>query len=329
MRKAFAAIVTALAVLGFGSAQADDGAMGDGGTVRLLYSEFGSNSFPATFMRKFELDKKHNIKIELVASASDQARMSILQAGGAEVATLDWSDVSRMRKAGVDVFGVAPFLRFGADFSVVPADSPIKTIGDLKGRKFGVYNRNGLDFILERAVAKAKYNVDLDKDATIQEGAGPLMWGLLEQGRIDAIQAFNSVAPAMIATGKFRVLAKDSEHLEVLGLPQIPALLYTFNGGWAKAHPQNTRAFVAAYRDVIDVLRSNDQIWVDRGAEMKMTPDVAALFRAQARTDFLREFSPSVEEDIRKVFETLLPIAGPSVFGFADLPKGIVSLDYQ
>jgi NitT/TauT family transport system substrate-binding protein len=311
------------------SAHAQEVVKGDGGTVRLLYSEFGSNSFPATAMKKFELDKKHGIVIELVPSVSDKARMATLQAGGAEVATLDWGDVSRMRKAGVDIVGVSPFLRLGADFSVVPVNSPIKTLGDLKGKKFGVYNRNSLDFILERAVAKAKYQVDLDKEATIQEGAGPLMWALMDQGQLDGTEAFNSVAPAMIATGKYRVLAKVSDLVTQLGLPETPYLFYAFNGAWVKAHPQNTRAFVAAYHDVIDLLRTNDQFWIDRGAEMKMPPDVAAGFRTEARGDFLRSFSPTAEADIKKVFETLLPIAGPSVFGFTEIPSGILSLDYQ
>ncbi len=319
----------AFALLAATGARADDAVKGDGGKVRLLYSEFGSNSFPAVFMKTFGLDKKHGVEIELVASANDQARMTMLQSGGAEVGTLDWSDVSRMRKAGVDVVGVSPFLRWGADYSIVPINSPLKTLGDLRGKKFGVYNRNGVNFILERAVAQGVYHVDLDKEATIQEGAGPLMWALLEQGQLDAIEAFNSVAPAMIATGKFRVLAKDSDLIAQIGLPEIPSLLYTFRNAWVKAHPQNTRAFVAAYHDVIDMLRVDDQAWIDRGGQMKMPPDVAALFRKEARGDFLRSFSPTVEADVKKNFATLLPIAGPQAFGFSEIPEGIITRDYE
>ena len=313
--------------LSFGIAHAE--VMGDGGKVRLLYSEFGSNSVPAVFMQRFGLDKKHGIVIDLVPSASDQARMAMIQAGGAEVATLDWGDVGRMRKAGVDIVGVSPFLRWGADFSVVPVNSPIKTMGDLKGKKLGVYNRNGVNYILERAVAQSIYHVDLDKEATIQEGAAPLMYALMENGQLDATEAFNSVAPGMIATGKYRVLAKDSDLIKQIGLPETPALLYAFNGTWVKAHPDDTKAFVAAYHDVIDILRVNDQIWIDRGAEMKMPPDVAALFRTEARGDFMRSFSPTVEADLTKLFQTLLPLAGPGVLGMTELPKGIISLDYQ
>jgi NitT/TauT family transport system substrate-binding protein len=326
-KKLLAIVLFGLALLP--RAHAEDVVKGDGGTVRLLYSEFGSNSFPAIFMQRFGLDKKHNFKLELVPGATDQARMSMLQAGGAEVATLDWSDVSRMRKAGVDMVGVSPFLRWGSDFSIVPMNSPIKTLGDLKGKKFGVYNRNGVNFILERAVAQKLYHVDLDKEATIQEGAAPLMWALMENGQLDAAEAFNSVAPSMIATGKYRKLAKDSELTAMLGLPEIPSLLYTFPGAWVRAHPQDTRAFVAAYHDVIDILRTDDQIWIDRGAEMKMPRDVAALFRTEARSDFLREFKPTVVADIRKNLEALLPLAGPGVLGFTELPDGIISLDYQ
>jgi NitT/TauT family transport system substrate-binding protein len=314
-----------LALLTGGAAQAQ----GTGAKIRLLYSEFGSNSIPAVFMQRLHLDTKHNISIELIPSASDQARMAMIQAGGAEVATLDWGDVGRMRKAGVDIVGVSPFLRWGADFSVVPVNSPIKTMGDLKGRKLGVYNRNGVNYILERAVAQSIYHVDLDKDATIQEGAAPLMWALMENGQLDATEAFNSVAPGMIATGKYRVLAKNSDLIAQIGLPETPSLLYAFNGTWVKAHPADTRAFVAAYHDVIDVLRTNDDMWITRGAEMKMSPEVAALFRTEARGDFLRSFSPTVEADIKKVFETLLPLAGPGVLGMTELPPGIISVDYQ
>ena len=80
---------------------------------------------------------------------------------------------------------------------------------------------------------------------------------------------------------------------------------------------------------MIDILRSNDQIWIDRGAELKMSPDTAALFRTEARADFLRSFSPTAEADIRTVFQTLLPIAGPEVLGLTELPSGFITLDYQ
>ena len=80
-----------------------------------------------------------------------------------------------MKNAGVKVVGIAPFLIWGADFSLVPANSPIRTLGDLKGKKIGVSSRNNLDCVVMRAVARKAYKFDLEKEASFTEGAPSLL----------------------------------------------------------------------------------------------------------------------------------------------------------
>ena len=46
----------------------------------------------------------------------------------------------RLRIAGVNVVGIGPMVKW-ADHFVVPINSPIKNVGDLKGKKIGIVNR--------------------------------------------------------------------------------------------------------------------------------------------------------------------------------------------
>jgi NitT/TauT family transport system substrate-binding protein len=302
---------------------------GDGGKVRLLYSEFGTNSYVPFIMKKFALDRKYGFELQTIPAATTQARLTALQSGGAEMGTIDWHEISRLQKAGLNVVGVAPFLRWGADFVVVRSDSPAKNLGDLRGKKMGVYSRTSLNWLIERTVAHKIYKLDLEKEATVQEAAVPLLRGLLEQGQLDAAEIFNSVTPAMIATGKFKVLSKVSDLVGQLGLPDTPFLLYAVESGYAAKNPQNVKAFVAAYQETVQILRDNDDVWIERGREMKMTDEVAALFRTEARTDIWKKFEGDTEANIRKVFDLLFASAGVEILGMTELPARFMTRDFE
>jgi ABC-type nitrate/sulfonate/bicarbonate transport system substrate-binding protein len=302
---------------------------GDGSKVRLLYNPSGTNSFPPFVIKKFGLDSKHGFELVGVPQATTASGITAIQAGGAELGTFGWNDIQRMKNAGIKVVGVAPFLRWGADFTLAPVNSPVHTFGDLKGRKYGVTARTALNTVVVRVLAQKIYNIDLEKDATIVEGAPSLLRGLAEQGQLDAFEMFNSLTPAMIATGKFRVLAKVSDLVRQLGLPDAPFLLYTVEGSYAAAHPTNVRAFLAAYHDAIDILNTDDGVWLERGKEMKMSEESTALFRKEARTDIWTKFAPDTEANIRTTFAELLEVAGPTILGIGELSPGFMTLDYQ
>jgi NitT/TauT family transport system substrate-binding protein len=323
---AFTAVVFLVAA-GMQSSHAE--IRGDGGKIRLLYSPSGTNSFLPFVIQKFGLDRKYGFELQGVPQATTQTGITAIQAGSAELATFGWNDIQRMRSAGIKVVGVGPFLRWGADFSVVPVGSAIRSLGDLKGRKYGVTGRTSLNYILERALTQRIFNFDLEKHATIVEGAPALLRGLAEQGQVDATEMFNSLTPSMIVTRKFRVLAKVSDLVHQIGLPDTPFLLYTVESNYAAAHPGNVKAFLAAYRDAVGILRTDDAVWLERGKEMNMSAEAAALFRNEARTDIWMTFAPDTEANIRKTFYVLLETAGPAILGISALDPGFMTLDYQ
>jgi ABC-type nitrate/sulfonate/bicarbonate transport system substrate-binding protein len=323
--------VLLLALCGFvGVARADPAPpKADGGAIRLVYSPFGTQSFPPYVIKRFSLDKKYGFELQGIPTANAQANNNAVQAHGTEIALFGWNEIGLFIHAGVKIVGIAPFLTW-ANTVMVPIDSPIKTIGDLKGKRVGIYRRANIDWVVMRTLTITRYGFDLEKAATIQEGAVPLLYGLMQQNQLDATQMYNSFTPEMVATGKFRVLATNRGMIEDLGLPAAPFLIYTADSAYATAHPDNVRAFLAAYRDAIEILKTNDQVWIDHGHEMKLdNPQVVALFRDEVRADVISRFDEHTEADIRKTFDVLLAAAGAEVMGMSTLPEGFMTAEYQ
>ena len=301
---------------------------GDGGKVRLLVNPAGTNSFIPFTMRKYHLDAEYGFELQVVPAANSQAMLTAVQAGSAEIGNVSWSDIARWRNGGVKVVGISPFLAW-ADFAVVPTTSSIRSLADLKGKKVGVTNRNSLNFVVMRAAAHRNFGFDLEKEVAIQEGSVGLLRGLLEQGHLDAAEMFNTLAPAMFATGKFRPLVQIRELIVQLGLPDAPFLLYMCDLNYAQAHPANVRAFLAAFRETIEILQRDDAAWVEHGREMKMDEQDIIPFRDEARKDLIGTFSSTTEADIHKTFDLLLATAGKNVLGLGELPDGFMTLEYQ
>ena len=323
---ALAVVAVAVFVSSAGTAQAEP--LGDGGKVRLLYNEAGTNSFIPFTIRKFGLDKKHGFELVPVPTTTTAAGITAMKAGAGDVHTYGWNDIARMNNSGIPVVGVAPFLRWGADFILVSKDSPIKTIGDLKGKKVGTSARTALNWVAMMALGDKKYQLT-EKDMTIHEGAPPLLRALLEQGSLDATHMFNSVTPSMIVSGKSRVLAKVSDLVSGFGMPDTPFLLYAFDTKYVAAKPQNVKAFVAAYQDAVQILRNNDEVWIERGRQLQFPDEASAMFRTEARTDIWLKFEPDTQARIRKVFEAYLPLAGAEVLGTATLPDNFMTTAFQ
>jgi NitT/TauT family transport system substrate-binding protein len=308
---------------------AEPAVKGDGGKIRWLANAAGTSAFPPYVMQKFKLDQKYGFELQVIPVANVQAQVTAFQAGAAEFGGLGWNDIARMRTAGVNVVGVAPWLIW-ADSVLVPKDSPAKNLGDLKGKKVGTINRTTLNWLIMRAVTITNYKFDIEKDSVVQEGAISLLRGLTEQGQLDATMMFNSLAPDMLASGKYRMLASIRDLVKELGLPDTPFLLHTADAGYAAKNPANTKAFLAALREAIQILNTDDAVWVEKGRDLKINDKTALeIFRDEARADMMTAFLPTTEADIRKTFDALLAVGGVSVMGMSTLPDGFMTLAYQ
>ncbi|MCO5160966.1 MAG: ABC transporter substrate-binding protein [Mesorhizobium sp.] len=302
--------------------------MGDGGTVRLMSNPVGTQSYPPFVIKKFELDKKYGFTLEVIPFTNPQASVAALQSESIEVVVQDWITVARLRNQNIPVIGVAPFLAY-VNTLLLPAESEIKSLADLKGKTLGTYTKTGFDWIILQAVAKQKYGFDLAKEVTLQEGAPSLLRGSLEQGQVDATLMYNSLTPDMILSGKAKLMMTIHDVVAEMGLSEAPFLMYSMREAYAKEKPGNAKAFVAAYQEAIDILLSNPDVWMEQGANMKLAPEATAMFRDNAAKEFIKAFTPGMAEVLNKTFEVLLATAGPEIMGMTAMPDKVLTLDYQ
>ncbi len=310
------------------SHRAEAAPKGDGGTIRMMLNPAGTMSFPPFVIKKFKLDEKYGFKFETVPYTNANTATAAMQSKSAEMIVYEWLATARIIDGGIDVVGVAPFMTY-VNTVLVPTDSPIKTLADLKGKKLGVHSKTSFDWMIMQAAAKQLYNMDLAKEVNIQEAAAPLLRGSIEQGQLDATQMWNSLAADMIASGKYKDLLTIRGVTENMGIPTVPYLFFGMRADYVKEHPENVRAFVAAYQEVYEILKTNDEVWEERGKEMKLSPEGIKNFRDQVRRDLVKTFTPGMNDALAKTFDIVFKVAGPEVIGFTKLPPKMLSLDFQ
>jgi ABC-type nitrate/sulfonate/bicarbonate transport system substrate-binding protein len=302
---------------------------GDGGTIRLLTNPSGSQSFPAFVIKRHGLDKKYGFELQTMPVHTTQAAVITIQSGSADIGAWNWPDVLRMRTAGTKVIGIGPVMKW-VNTVVAPAKSTVQSIPDLKGKKFGVIHRTGLDWIVMRAVAQKIYGFNIETELTMQEGAIHLLRGLMEQGQLDASIMYSDYTPGMVASGQYRQVLRIKDIVNQLGIPDAPYNMFAARLDYAASNPGNVKAFLAAYREAVGILNTDDSIWVEAAKNLKIEdPAIVGKFRDQTRPLFVAAFSPETEADIRRTFDILVETSGPALFGMPKLPEGFMTLEYQ
>lgn len=322
-------VAAALSMALAAPAQAQSAApKGDGGTVRMLTNPAGTMSIPPLVIKQYGLDKKYNINVETILYSNTNTAAIALQGKSTEIVILDWLASARLKAGGIGIVGVAPFMTY-VNSIVVPKDSPAKTIADLKGMKVGAPDKTGFDWIITVAAAKKKYGLDLNSEVKLHEGAVPLLRGLMDQGELQATDMWNSLAPEMLATGKYRTLTTIRQLSDDMGLPTAPFLFFGMREDYAKSNPANVRAFVAAYQDAVKIMKTDDKLWEDQGKRMKLSPEATEFFKKQVRADLLTTFTPEMPKGLSDTLDAMVEVAGPKVIGMSKLPAGLITLDYQ
>jgi ABC-type nitrate/sulfonate/bicarbonate transport system substrate-binding protein len=251
-----------------------------------------------------------------------------VQGGAADVLVLDWPAIARLQTSGVKLIAIAPFLTY-VNSVMTPAKSTLHDLPDLVGKKIGVFSRTSMDWIIMEAAAQKLYGIDLEKTVQLQEGSPGLLRGASEQGQLDATQMYNSLAPEMLASGRFKTLFTIRSLTERLGFPDEPYLFYAMNTDYAAKHPDNARAFVAAYRDVVQILKTDDSVWLEQGGNLGLSEGAITFFRDEVRADIVTAITPQTEATLDATFDILLKTAGPDVLGMSKMPEHVVTLQYQ
>jgi len=305
MTRLAALLITALAL---------SASIADAETIRLAVQKTGTFSWELAVIRSHGLDKEANLSIEPVELASPEAGKIALRAGNADLIVSDWLWVSRERSLG----GKLTFYPYSSALGavMVPNNSPMHTLADLKGHTLAVAG-GPIDksWLLLQASLKQD-GTDLKTEASIIYGAPPLLTAKALSGESDATLNYWNFCAALQAKG-FRRLAGIEDILPKLGAKGRTAMVgYVFDESWGSAHADLLARFIAMTRKAKEILTSSDADW-EQIQSLTGATDAATLhaYRDGYRAGIPHRSITDEEEDARVLYRVLAKIGGRDLVG--------------
>jgi len=288
-------------------------------TVKVGVLKFGTVSWVLDTVQANGFDKAEGIELDITPLASTQATTVGLQGGSMNVVATDWLWVSRERSNGAD-FTFVPFTTaLGA--IMVPPDSPIKTLADLKGKTLGVAG-GPLDksWLLIVAYALRTANIDLRTETTQEFGAPPLLAERAKQGEIDAVLNYWPYAARLEAVGFTQLIGIEDVVRELGAKGEVAMVGYVFNERWAHKNPEAIDGFLRAAAKANELLATSNDEW-DRLKPIMSANDpnfTEATFEALRRR--YREGIPerpiaAEEADAKVLYQFLRELGGTKLVG--------------
>jgi NitT/TauT family transport system substrate-binding protein len=227
--------------------------------IRIVAQKTGTFAWELEVIRAHGLDRKADLAIETAELASTEAGQIALKGGSADLILSAWLWVARERALGDDLVFYPYSSALGA--VMVPKDSPIRTIGDLRSRKLGVAG-GPLDksWLLLQALAR-RSGIDLKTQADIAYGAPPLLSAMALQGKMDATLTFWNSCVGLEAKGMRRAIT-IADVMTKLGASRPVAMVgYVFHSAWAERNRALLARFFAAASEAEKILSDSPAEW--------------------------------------------------------------------
>lgn len=173
---------------------------------------------------------RHHGSAEGLFTAISTGQEQFVVAGGDELL--------QARAEGMDLVAVAAYYRSYPVEIILPADSPIQTLADLKGRKIGLPGKYGESWF---GLQVALQNAGLSQSEVQIQEIGYTQQAALSTNKVDAIVGFANNDAVQFKLSGFAVRELPIAEGEV---PLVPACLIT-TAKFAAEHPEQVAAVVA------------------------------------------------------------------------------------
>ncbi|MEG6507578.1 ABC transporter substrate-binding protein [Methyloligella sp. 2.7D] len=277
--------------------------------------KFGTISWLLDTMQHYGLDKAEGIKLDVLPLASNQATAVGLQGGSVDIIATDWLWVSRERAGGSD-FTFSPFTTaLGA--IMVPPDSDIKTLGDLKGKTLGIAG-GPLDksWLLTVAYALRTAGIDLRTDTRQVFGAPPLLSEKAQQGEIDAVLNYWPYASRLEAKGFTQLIGIEDVVKELGAKGEVSMVGFVFSETWAKDNPDAIGGFLRAAEKANEILATDDAAWERLKPLMKAENEATfEALRRRYREGIPERSTAQNEADAKVLYHFLREFGGERLVG--------------
>ncbi|MBY0258626.1 ABC transporter substrate-binding protein [Methylobacterium sp.] len=292
--------------------------------IRVGSLPFGTVSWEAAVIKARGLDAANGFTLDVVKLAgNDAARIAFM---GGQVDTIV-GDLLWAARLGNEGRAIRFFPYSTTEGSLmVPGDSPIRTLADLKGKRLGVAG-GPLDknWLLLKAQARDTAGLDLETQATVAFGAPPLLALKLEQGELDAGLLYWTYCARLEPKG-FRRLIGSDDIMRAFGATGSMALIgYLIEADTVRDKPEAVAGFTRASKAAKEALANDPAAW--DVVRPLMAADDEATFQALKR-DFLagipRRPLATERGDGEKLFAVMARLGGERLVGAGStLPPGL------
>ena len=285
------------------------------GTIKIGVLKFGTVSWELDVIKEHGLDAAEGVDLEIVELATNSAISVALQAEAVDVIVTDWLWVTRQRAEGAD-FTFVPYSTSVGSL-VVPANSPIRSLADLSGKRLGIAGGPvDKSWLVIRALAEKRHGLDLDATVDKVFGAPPLLNEQIELGEIDAvINNWNFVA--QLEAKGFHPLLGAADAAAELGIAsKVPLLGYVFDESWAAEHRDDVLGLMRASREAKQILAESDAEW-ERLRPLMRAPDDAtfAALRDGFRKGIPERWGDAERADAERLFGIMAELGGEELVG--------------
>jgi NitT/TauT family transport system substrate-binding protein len=277
--------------------------------------QFGTVHWLLDVIKERKLDAAEGFSLSIRMLASTNAADVALLGGEADIVVADWFWVMRQRKVGGDYL----FMPFSAALGsvIVPQDSPLKSIADLKGKTIGVAG-GPIDksWLLLRAYSIKEGIGDLATAARPVFGAPPLLNEQATLGRVDALLNFWPFAARLEAEG-YRRLITVAEIMRTFDIGNaLPLVGFVFAASLAKDEPRLLRGFANTVKKGQQILQSSNEEW-DRIRPLTKARSDAEFqtLRDRYREGLLHTWNAQDRQAAGKLFSIVRQVGGEEVTG--------------
>ena len=215
--------------------------------------------------------KKHGIDLETLAFGGGGKQMQALSAGAVDISMGSGSNMVVVAK-GAPVMTVAEWA--GPPLSMclfTTADSPIKSMADLKGKRIAVTSATSLTAWLAKQVAPHQ-GWDRDAVKVVPMGSTDSGFAGMVAGNADAQVASTELARSLQAAGRVRILAVFGDFIKDYTTHVVFA-----SDKMIKERPDVLRRFLAAWFETIAWVKQTKDKTVEIASRViKVKPDLMA-----------------------------------------------------
>ncbi|WP_315116413.1 ABC transporter substrate-binding protein [uncultured Clostridium sp.] len=195
--------------------------------------------------------KKHGLDVKLVNINAETLKEGLASGkiDGAQISPGMFKGIEQ----GLDI-KLTNGVHTGCIQGVVPVNSPIKSVSDLKGKRIGVDSIGGVPMVL-LSIELGKANIDAKKDIDWRVYPQAQLQQALEKGDIDAFAAWDPYGALAVLSGKARKIFGNANNEN--GEMDNYCCYTGVSGNIVKNNPEIAKAITEAWAEGTDWVQKN------------------------------------------------------------------------